>query len=430
MIITTFEKTQLLIDYMFSNKVLVIGTVWPEPNSTAAGNRMLQIIEQFQVQNWEVVFACAAAASEFMFDLKSINVATKSIVLNEASFDEFIIQLNPTIVVFDRFMIEEQFGWRIAENCPNCLRILDTEDLHFVRNVRHENYKKEKNTTESDYLKSELAKREIASIYRCDISLVISETEMDLLTNTFKIDKQLLHYLPFLLNEISEKDFDNFPTFEERNHFITIGNFRHEPNWNAVLYLKETIWPLIRKQLPKAEMHIYGSYVTAKATQLHNVSEGFLIEGRAENAKEEIKKAKVLLAPLRFGAGIKGKLTDAMECGTPSVTTSVGAEAMHGNLEWNGIITDDAVAFANAAVQLYSDEKKWYTAQKNGVRIINSRYNKTAFGNAFIEKIKATQSDLKKHRTANFIGELLQHQTLKSTKYMSKWIEEKNKITD
>ena len=428
MIITTFEKTQLLIDYMLSNKVLIIGTVWPEPNSTAAGNRVLQIIEQFQLQNWEVVFACAAAESEFMFDLKTINVDTKNIELNEASFDEFVIQLNPTIVVFDRFMTEEQFGWRIAENRPNCLRILDTEDLHFVRNVRHENYKKGKKTSEDNYLKSDLTKREIASIYRCDISLIISETEMELLTNTFKIDPQILHYLPFLLSDISENDFECFPNFEKRNHFITIGNFRHEPNWNSVLYLKETIWPLIRKQLPKAEMHIYGSYVTAKATQLHNVADGFLIKGRAENAKTEIKKAKVLLAPLRFGAGVKGKLTDAMECGTPSVTTSIGAEAMHGNLDWNGIIVDDAIDFANASVLLYSDIEKWKTAQKNGMEIINSRYNKTIFGKLFVEKIKATQANLEKHRTANFIGELLQHQTLKSTKYMSKWIEEKNKI--
>jgi glycosyltransferase involved in cell wall biosynthesis len=194
------------------------------------------------------------------------------------------------------------------------------------------------------------------------------------------------------------------------------------------LYLKETIWPLIRKQLPKAEMHVYGSYVTAKATQLHNVSDGFLIKGRAENAKNEIKKARVLLAPLRFGAGIKGKLTDSMECGTPSVTTSIGAEGMSGNLEWNGIITDAVLEFASAAVLLYFDEKKWKTAQSNGIKIINSRYNKIVFGKLFIEKITTTQTNLENHRLANFIGELLQHQTLKSTKYMSKWIEEKNKI--
>ncbi len=412
---------------MISNKVLIIGTVWPEPNSTAAGNRMLQIIEQFQLQNWDVVFACAAAESEFMFDLKTINVTTQNIELNNISFDEFITSLNPTIVVYDRYMTEEQFGWRVAENRPNCLRILDTEDLHFLRNIRFENYKKGKNATENTYLKSEIAKREIASIYRCDISLIISETELALLTNSFKINQKILHYLPFLLNKISSKDFNEFPTFENRNHFISIGNFRHEPNWNAVLHLKETIWPLIKKQLPKAEMHVYGSYVTAKATQLHNVAEGFLIKGRAKNAKDEIKKAKVLLAPLRFGAGIKGKLTDAMECGTPSITTSIGAEAMKGNLEWNGAIADNPLDFVNAAVLLYTNEEKWKTAQKNGVEIINSRYNKTVFGKLFIKKIKTIQNDLENHRMANFMGELLHHETLKSTKYMSKWIEEKNK---
>ena len=117
------------------SKILIIGTVWPEPNSTAAGNRMLQIIEQFQIQKFEVIFACAAAIGEFSFDLKSINVEMVAIELNNSSFDDFILELKPEIVIFDRFMIEEQFGWRIAENLPNCLKILDTEDLHFVRKL-------------------------------------------------------------------------------------------------------------------------------------------------------------------------------------------------------------------------------------------------------------------------------------------------------
>jgi glycosyltransferase involved in cell wall biosynthesis len=415
------------------SKILIIGTVWPEPNSTAAGNRMLQIIEQFQVQKFEVVFACAAAIGEFSFDLQSINVEMVAIELNNSSFDDFILGLKPDIVIFDRFMIEEQFGWRISENLPNCLRILDTEDLHFVRNTRFENFKKLKTTIENDYLNSELAKREIASIYRCDISLIISEVEMEILTKVFKIDSRILHYLPFLLNEINSNDFDNFPSFAERQHFITIGNFRHEPNWNAVLYLKETIWPLIKKKLPKAEMHIYGSYITEKAMQLHNQKDNFLIKGRAENAKNVIKNARILLAPIRFGAGIKGKLTDAMQCGTPSVTTTIGSESMSeiaselAITKWNGKITDNETDFANAAVELYLSEDLWKTAQKNGIQIINSRYHKSVFGKLFIDKILEIKNDLENHRTNNFIGEMLQMQTLKSTKYMSKWIEEKNR---
>jgi glycosyltransferase involved in cell wall biosynthesis len=427
LIITTFGKNGIIIDFMNTNTVLIIGTVYPEPNSTAAGNRMLQIIEQFQIQKWNVIFASAASKSEFSFDLESISVKTVAIELNNASFDTFILELNPTIVVFDRFMIEEQFGWRVAENCPNCMRILDTEDLHFVRNTRLENFKKGLETTNTDYLKSDLAKREIASIYRCDISLIISKVEMKILTDIFKIEEEILHYLPFLLNEISISDFDAFTTFAERKNFVTIGNFRHEPNWNAVLYLKQTIWPLIKKQLPDAELHVYGSYITPKAMQLHNEKEGFLVKGRAENAFDVIKNARILLAPIRVGAGIKGKLTDAMQCGTPSITSTIGAEGMHDSLPWNGCITDKENEFANAAIDYYLDENKWEIAQQKGIEIVNNQYNKVNFGNLFIEKINTVKNDLENQRTQNFIGEMLQMQTLKSTKYMSKWIEEKNK---
>jgi O-antigen biosynthesis protein len=415
------------------SKILIIGTVWPEPNSTAAGNRMLQIIEQFQIQNFEIIFACAAAIGEFSFDLKSINVEMVAIELNSSSFDDFIQDLKPEIVVFDRFMIEEQFGWRIAEKLPNCLRILDTEDLHFVRNTRFENFKKQKLTSNDDYLNSDLAKREIASIYRCDISLIISQVEMEILKSVFKIDISILHYLPFLLNEINENEFDNFPSFAERQNFVTIGNFRHEPNWNSVLYLKETIWPLIKKQLPNAQLHIFGSYVTEKAMQLHNEKDGFLVKGRAENAHEVIKNARILLAPIQFGAGIKGKLTDAMQTGTPCVTTTIGAESMteiasnFAMTKWNGKIANNEIDFANAAVELYLNENLWKIAQKNGIEIMNKRYNKSVFGKLFRDKILEIKNNLEHHRINNFIGEMLQMQSLKSTKYMSKWIEEKNK---
>lgn len=408
-------------------KILFIGTVWSEPESTAAGKRILQLIEQFQSNNFEVFFASAAVFGEFSFDLKSINVTTFPINLNDSDFDEIITKLNPDFVVFDRFMTEEQYGWRVAENCPRAIKILDTEDLHFVRNTRFENFKSKKNTENSDFLNSDLAKREIASIYRCDVSLIISEVEMEILTNIFKIDSKILLYLPFLLDEINENNFEDFPSFAERQNFISIGNFRHEPNWNTVLYLKETIWPIISSKLHNAEMHIYGSYVTQKAMQLNNPKERFFIKGRAEDARKVIANARVLLAPIRFGAGIKGKLTDAMQFGTPSVTTSIGAESMCGNFAWNGQIADNENDFANAAIELYLNENIWKTAQSNAIDIVNNRFSKKVFGTILISTILEIKSNLNNHRTSNFLGNLLQHQTLNSNKYFSKWIEEKNK---
>ena len=407
-------------------KVLFIGLVFPESNSTAAGSRMLQLIAFFKVKKYEIIFASAAQESSFSDDLTELNVQQVSIELNNVSFDQFITELNPVIVIFDRFISEEQFGWRIAENCPDAIRMLDTEDLHCLRIGRHEAFKQQRAFNLEDLFDLEITKREIASIYRCDLSLMISTFEVEILTNQFKIPPAILLELPFMLNRITDEQVSNKPSFEDRVDFISIGNFKHEPNWQAVLYLKKTLWPEIRKQLPTTKLLIYGAYPTQKVTDLHNEKEGFIVKGRAENAHEVISKAKVLVAPLQFGAGLKGKLIDAMQSGTPSVTTSIGSESMHGNLPWNGFIEDNPEQFAEKVVELYTNKELWRTSQNSGYAIINQLYNKSELSEKLWQQITSLQENLASHRTHNFIGNLLQHHTLQSTKYLSKWIEEKN----
>ncbi|MGZ6539728.1 MAG: glycosyltransferase, partial [Bacteroidia bacterium] len=248
--------------------ILFIGLVWPEPASSAGGSRTMQLIDLFQSQGWKITFASAATDSEYMFDIKRSGVEKVSIELNNESFDAFIKKINPSIVVFDKFMVEEQFGWRVAENCPGALRILDTIDLHCLRIARQQALKEKRIFTGSD-LFSDIAKREIASILRCDISLIISEVEMKLLKEHFKVDEKLLYYLPFMLDPVDETTISKWLKYEERANFITIGNFLHEPNWNAVLFLKEEIWPLIRKKIAGAELNIYGAYASQKVNELH-----------------------------------------------------------------------------------------------------------------------------------------------------------------
>jgi len=408
------------------HRVLIIGTVWVAPNSSAAGSRMLQLIQLFLAQNWQITFACTAEKSKNATDLSSLGIDEVAIQLNHASFNDFVKKLNPTIVLFDRFMTEEQFGWRVTENCPKALKILDTEDLHSLRKTRQEAIKKGINFSVNDLFQSDIAKREIASILRCDLSLIISTYEMNLLQNSFKIDKKLLYYLPFLFPKIDEKHIQNWNSFEEREHFIFIGNFLHQPNVDAVLQLKNNIWKNIRKKLPNVELHIYGAYPTQQILQLHNKKEGFLVKGFFKDAQKVVQNAKVVLAPLRFGAGIKGKLTEAMICGTPSITTLIGAEGMHNQLPWNGFITANFIEFSQKAIELYTKKMIWEKAQKNGIEIINQLYDKEKLSNSFLYKIKELYLQLENHRTQNFMGSLLQHQTLQATKYMSKWIECKN----
>ena len=401
-------------------KLVIIGKVFPEPNSTAAGSRMIQLMDLFLTQNYQIKFLSTATISENSFDLSSKNIQFQNILLNDSSFDELIINLNPDVVVFDRFTTEEQFGWRVSEQVPNAVKILDTEDLHFLRNAREKAFRQNKNLENSDLI-NDVFKREIASILRCDVSLIISEFEMNLLIEKFKIDENILFYLP-LFGAVKKPK----TSFSERKNFVSIGNFLHEPNWQTVLQLKK-LWKDIKKQLPEAEIHIYGAYASEKVFQLHNEKEGFIIKGKAESVETVFKTAKVLLAPIPFGAGIKGKLLESMQFGLPNVTSTIGAEAMHGNFEWNGFITDNENEFIEKVVLLYQDENLWQKSQEKGFNIIENRFKKELFEPDFIHKIQEISENLELHRNQNFLGQILQHHTLQSTKYLSKWIEEKNK---
>ena len=421
--------------------ILIIGYVWPEPNSSAAGSRMLQLINAFLQQSWRVTFASAANLSEHRIDLPALGVEEKIIALNCSSFDEYLNELQPDVVMFDRFFTEEQFGWRVANTCPNALRVLNTEDLHSLRNVRQQLLKTRQqsaameaekyqlyppvNTTETLYglmASDDMAQREIAAIYRCDITLIISRFEYQLLQQAFSVPEALLHYCPFLLPPATSIQ----PAFAQRQDFITIGNFRHEPNWDAVLCLKHQVWPRLRAQLPQAQLHIYGAYPPPKATALHSPKQGFLVRGWADDAHEVMQNARVCLAPLRFGAGLKGKLIDAIQCGTPSVTTTIGAEGIDAAEKWPGFIADEREQFVTAAVNLYESPKLWQVAQDRCADTLQ-QFSATTLTPFLINKLEATVDTLATHRRHNFIGAMLQHHQHKSTQYMSLWIEAKTR---
>lgn len=435
-------------------KILVIGYVWPEPNSSAAGSRMLELVQLFLAMQCEVTFASAAALSEHRFDLTALGVAEKAIALNCSSFDEFVAQLQPDTVLFDRFFTEEQFGWRVEQQCPQALRILDTEDFHSLRHARQQLLKsaqkalaidgavteKERQslppvstTSEELYAQmcsSDMAQREVAAIFRCDLSLMISEVEMELLQQHFSVPAPLLFYCPFLSQpKTADK---TLPDFSARQHFITIGNFRHEPNWDSVLWLKYQLWPLIRAQFAQAnlaapELHIYGAYPPPKATQLHNAKEGFHIKGWAADAHTVMQNARVCLAPLRFGAGIKGKLMDAMHSGTPSVTTSIGCESMSGGFDWCGAVANDAEVFAQAALDLYQQPSLWQEKQQQGFTILRDYFYRCDYAAALEQRLGILEENSVAERQRNFIGQMLRHHHHKSTQYMAQWIEAKNR---
>ncbi|EDM43956.1 putative glycosyltransferase [unidentified eubacterium SCB49] len=407
-----------------SKTVFIIGHTFPEPETTAAGSRMMQLINLFLLEGYKITFGSTASMSDQSADLVGLGVHTEILKLNHPSFDTFIAKLQPDVVLFDRFITEEQFGWRVAEQCPDALRVLDTEDLHFLRKAREAAYKKDGNLRQVD-LFSNTAKREITSILKCDLSLIISEIEMELLITTFKISEEILQYLPFLPKSNAEIK-STFPKYEARRDFVTIGNFFHAPNVDSVKWLHKDIWPLIRAKLPKATLSVYGAYAPQQITELHNEKQGFFIKGWVPSVETVMSKARVCLAPIRFGAGLKGKLLDAMFYGTPAVTTSIGAEGMYGVGVHAGGVEDEVAQFVNRAVLLHEQEEDWLLSQQDGFTILNTRFNTDLHSQSLLRQIQHISETIKAHRASNFMGQILQQQSMQAAKYLSKWIALKN----
>lgn len=402
-------------------RVLIIGLVWPEPTSSAAGWRMLQLIDELKKISNDIHFACAASKSESSHPLHELNVISHDIVLNDSSFDDFIADLIPDVVVYDRFITEEQFSWRVKQVFPNIVSVLDTEDLHFVRRARTTAFK---TNAEVNYDTPDCY-RELSSIYRSDLSIIISKFEYDLLINHFNIPSKQLLYLPFIESEISNETKEKLPNFSSRKDFMFIGNFIHEPNYQTVLQLKK-IWISIKKRLLNTQLHIYGAYASQKILQLNNEKEGFIIKGKAENVNDTMQQYKVLLAPIPFGAGLKGKFIDGFRNALPNVTSKIGSEGMFAD-DWGGFIAENETDFIDATCKLYNDETEWNKAAANGFDILNNEFSAKIWSGVLKDAVLKVYENIEAHRSNLFIQKIMWQNGLQATKYMSLWIEQKNK---
>ncbi|MBC9812413.1 glycosyltransferase family 4 protein [Crocinitomicaceae bacterium CZZ-1] len=405
-------------------KILIIGKVWPEPDSSAAGRRMKQLIALLQYRG-EVHFACANALTGNEIDLGSMGVVVQQITLNDDAVNVYFRELNPDLVVFDRFLTEEQYGWRIIEQCPDAIRVLNTEDLHFLRKTRQKFVKTTNSiatdTTVLDF-QNEETMRELASIYRSDLTLMISPFEMELLQQEMQVPGELLMYLPLF----TEYKTENTTSFQERKDFLFIGNTLHEPNADAIRMLVEHIWPELRKECPAAELIIAGAYPSQHILQLDSEKNRIKVVGHVKDLDELYKTVRVSLIPLRYGAGIKGKIVETLEYGVPFVSTSVGTEGMFFGADWEECIADDWTSFVQKAISQYCDMTKWENYQKMRKQHLQTHFARSLFEQNFLDQLDNLTKTIHAKRKKRYFSSLVQHHSLMSTRYLSKWIMEKN----
>lgn len=238
---------------------------------------------------------------------------------------------------------------RVRAACPRAKIIFDTVDLHFLRERR----RAELETGHPESKEAERFKQlELQVIARADATIVVSPIERDLLA--IEAPGARVHVIP-ILREIPGRAVGHAP----RRGILFVGGFRHPPNIDAMLWLQAEIWPAIRARRPDIELSIVGSNLNLAPEIATLDGDGIRVLGYVADIDALFATARLSIAPLRYGAGQKGKVVSSLSHGVPCVLTSVAAEGLGLADDEGMLVADDPIAFADAAVRVYEDAELW-----------------------------------------------------------------------
>ena len=282
---------------------------------------------------------------------------------------------NLDTIVFCRYYIASQYVSTVRTVAPRARIVFDTVDLHFLREEREAAL-----TGDAMMLRSAAATRrkEIAVMEKCDTTLVVSAVEKKLLADTVP------HIRVAVVSNIHPSVDDSTGAlpprsandFNERTGALFIGGFRHPPNVDAIKWYVEQVLPILRQMLPDVTTTVVGSHMPADVVALQR--EGLVIRGFVPDINPLLRAARVAIAPLRYGSGVKGKINEAMNYGIPVVATECAVEGMQLVDGRDVLVADDPGQFAQAIVRLHTDAELWNALSAAGRANVKAHFSPDA----------------------------------------------------
>ena len=246
---------------------------------------------------------------------------------------------------------------RVIEWCPQARIVFNTIDLHFVRVERQHAISPSKQT---EMIAQETRRRECRVAELSDATIVVSTAEKAIL-------KDILPSTRVCVVPLAAESFGGqaVPAFADRCNVGFVGGFLHQPNVDAVRYFLDDIWPLVRERLPNVEFEIVGSDLPFDL-RARTGRDGIRYLGHVPDLQSWLGGLRMTVAPLRFGAGAKGKVISSLAAGVPCVLTSIAAEGMGlGNTEV--CVADTGREFADRILALYETESVWAAFSQAGL---------------------------------------------------------------
>ncbi|HRD67482.1 MAG TPA: glycosyltransferase [Candidatus Competibacter sp.] len=267
-------------------------------------------------------------------------------------------------VILTRVATAQTFLDGVRRYCPRAKIVFNTVDLHFLREERQAQVEGDPELAR----KARLTRRiETSLMQKVDGTWVISEAEEALLKEA--VPGVRIFHLPLVMDIPDRAEMP----FADRKDLFFIGGFLHRPNVDAALYFVQEIWPQIRERLPGARFHIVGSHPPPEVLDL--AESDVVVTGFVPDAAPYFNGCRFSVAPLRFGAGLKGKVGRSLGYGCPVVASPIAVEGSGLIDGVNVLVAEGAEAFADAVVALYRDEERWQTLSANGIAFYESHYS-------------------------------------------------------
>ncbi len=341
------------------NKTIVfISGAMPTHDKDSGSNRLLEIILAFKKLNYNCIICVENVFEDDIYVqfYKQLGVTVYVESLQFNSYKSFLKSVNSIdyIWYYGPNTLKNYLN-KVSKFLPKAKSIFDMVDIHFLRYKRAIELNPTRISLKKRFRKYFTIETQLAK--KVDFVIAISDKEKtfmsDYLPKNEIITISNVHY-----PKVKQED---IPSFDNRENLLFIGS-AHTPNIDAVHYLYDEIMPLVWDKLPNVKVQIIGS-VDKEINTISNKNIEFL--GFVENVEPYFLNSKLMIAPLRYGAGVKGKVGQAFEYYLPVVTTSIGAEGMFLENDINAMIVDNATDFANKIIEVYNQSEIWEKLSKN-----------------------------------------------------------------
>jgi len=353
-------------DHRVRGRVLVIDATTPEPDQDSGSLRLSHLMRCLRTLGYGVTFFADNHGHHggYTRDLQQWGIEVLYepwLESNHAFFRQRGAEFDYVLV--SRHYVAANYVALVRKHCPNARFIFDTVDLHYLREQRLADLE---DSLALRRVAAQTRRNELAVIAQADAVLVVSETEVGVLAED--APGALVHVLSNI-HEVPGRRVG----YSGRKDLFFVGGYQHPPNVDAAKWFVTRIWPLIHAELPEAKFHLVGSKAPDSVRSLKG--EGVAFQGFVEDLGPYLDRCRLAVAPLRYGAGVKGKVNMSMAHGQPVVATPMAIEGLHAEHGRDVLVAEEEQAFADEVVRLYRDEELWNRISEGAVRNVQEHFS-------------------------------------------------------